>query len=209
MHSRRRSASTKCCLIGFCRAGSDYLSLFAAPSTLDRCYALEAAPCDTVLEVVRENVPWIAVDVPHLWTAWAKQVVLGADHVVITAAPDLASLRNTKNLVDHLKAARPNDRPPVLVLNQVGMPKRPEISVKDFGDAIGLEPKIVIDFDAQLFGTAANNGQMVEELSEKSKAAEALRSLANYLTDRSEQKNERKSLLGPILARLGLTKKRL
>ena len=140
---------------------------------------------------------------PHLWTAWAKQVVLKADFVVITAAPDLANLRNSKNLVDQLKASRPNDRPPLLVLNQVGVPKRPEISVKEFGYAIELEPKIVIDFDAQLFGTAANNGQMIEELSHKSKAADGFRGLANILTDRSVQKSDRQSILAPILARLG------
>ena len=156
--------------------------------------------------MVRENVPWIAVDVPHLWTAWAKQVVLRADHVVITATPDLANLRNAKNLVDQLKATRPNDRPPLLVLNQVGVPKRPEISGKDFGQAIELEPKAIIDFDAQLFGTAANNGQMVEEMSDKSKAAEQFRRLAHLLTDRIEQKSERASLLAPILSRLRLTK---
>jgi pilus assembly protein CpaE len=187
---------------------SDHLSLFAAPGTLDRPYDLDPSSCDTVIDVVRENVPWIAVDVPHLWTAWAKQVVLRADHVVITAAPDLANLRNAKNLVDQLKSSRPNDRPPLLVLNQVGVPKRPEIPVKDFGHALELEPKIVIDFDAQLFGTAANNGQMIEEVSDKSKAAEAFRNLANILTDRSEQKSERQSVLAPILARLRLSKTR-
>ena len=187
---------------------SDHLSLFAAPGRLDRPYDLDPSSCDTVLDVVRENVPWTAVDVPHLWTAWAKQVVLKADYVVITAAPDLANLRNTKNLVDQLKGLRPNDRPPLLVLNQVGVPKRPEISVKDFAYAIELEPKIVIDFDAQLFGTAANNGQMIEEVSHKSKAAGGFRSLANLLTDRSDQKSERQSILAPILARLRLTKTR-
>jgi pilus assembly protein CpaE len=187
---------------------SDRLSLFAAPGTLDRAYDLEPQACETVLDVVRENVPWIAVDVPHLWTAWAKQVVLRADRVVITAVPDLANLRNAKNLVDQLKAARPNDRPPVLVLNQVAVPKRPEISVKDFGQALELEPKAIIEFDAQLFGTAANNGQMVEEVSEKARPAEQFRALACFLTDRSEPKNERSSLLAPILNRLRLTKAR-
>ncbi len=187
---------------------SDHLSLFAAPTSLDRPYDVDMNACETVLDVVRANVPWVAVDVPHLWTAWAKEVVLKADHVVLTAMPDLASLRNTKNLVDQLKAARPNDRPPLLVLNQVGLPKRPEISVKDFAHAIEIQPKIVIDFDAQLFGTAANNGQMIEEVSGKSKAADAFRALANLLTDRSEQKSERQSLLGPILGRLRLTKAR-
>ncbi len=187
---------------------SDHLSLFAAPTSLDRAYDVDMGACETVLDVVRANVPWVAVDVPHLWTAWAKEVVLKADHVVLTAMPDLASLRNTKNLIDQLKASRPNDRPPLLVLNQVGLPKRPEISVKDFAHAIELEPKIVIDFDAQLFGTAANNGQMIEEVSNKSKAADAFRALANLLTDRSELKSERQSLLGPILGRLRLSKAR-
>ena len=188
---------------------SDHLSLFAAPGTFGRPYDIDPASCDTVLDVMRESVPWIAVDVPHLWTTWAEQVALSADYVVITAAPDLANLRNTKNLVDHLKGSRPNDRPPLLVLNQVGVPKRPEISVKDFGYAIELEPRIVIDFDAPLFGTAANNGQMIEEVSYKSKAADAFRSLANLLTDRSEQKSEPQSVLAPILARLRLTKTRV
>jgi pilus assembly protein CpaE len=187
---------------------SDHLSLFAAPTALDRPYDVDMSACETVLDVVRENVPWVAVDVPHLWTAWAKEIVLKSDFVVITAMPDLASLRNTKNLVDQLKASRPNDRPPLLVLNQVGLPKRPEISVKDFGQAIELDPKVVIDFDAHLFGTAANNGQMIEEVSDKSKAADAFRTLANLLTDRAEQKSERTSLLAPLLNRLRLTKAR-
>lgn len=188
---------------------SDHLSLFAAPTSLDRPYDVDVDACQTVLDVVRANVPWVTVDVPHLWTAWAKEVVLKANHVVLTAMPDLASLRNTKNLIDQLKFGGANDRPPLLVLNQVGLPKRPEISVKDFKHAIELEPKIVIDFDTQLFGAAANNGQMIEEVSDKSKAADAFRSLANLLTDRSEQKSERQSLLAPILGRLRLTKARV
>jgi len=185
---------------------SDHLSLFAAPSTLERAYDIESNACDTVLDVVRQNVTWIAVDVPHLWTAWAKQVVLRADHVVITANPDLANLRNAKNLIDQMKVTRPNDRKPILVMNQVGIPKRPEIAVKDFSQALEQEPKVVIDFDAQLFGTAANNGQMIEEISHKSKAAERFRHLAHLLTDRVEQKSEESSLLGPILSRLRLSR---
>jgi pilus assembly protein CpaE len=187
---------------------SDHLSLFAAPGTLDRAYDPDPQACETVLDVVRENIPWIAVDVPHLWTAWARQVVLRADRVVLTAMPDLANLRNAKNLVDQLKTSRPNDKPPLLVLNQVGIPKRPEISVKDFGHALELEPRIVIEFEPQLFGTAANNGQMIEEVSDQSKPAEQFRALACVLADRTEPRPEATSLLTPILSRLRLTKAR-
>ena len=181
---------------------SDHLSLLAAPSSLDRPYDIGSNACETVFDVVRQSVPWIAVDVPHLWTAWAIEVVTKADHVVITATPDLANLRNTKNLVDRLKASRPNDSAPMLVLNQVGLPKRPEITVNDFSHAVELEPKVIIDFDAQLFGTAANNGQMIEEISDRSDAARSFRRLASLLTDRSEQKSEHESMLTPILSRL-------
>lgn len=187
---------------------SEHLSLFAAPIALDRPYDVDTDACETVLDIVRQSVPWVAIDVPHLWTAWAKEVVLKADHVVLTAMPDLASLRNTKNLADQLKASRPNDRPPMLVLNQVGVPKRPEIPVKDFGHAIELEPRVIIDFDAQLFGTAANNGQMIEEVSDKAKPAEAFRSLASILTNRVEHKAESSSLLAPLFERLKLKKAR-
>ena len=183
---------------------SDYLSLFAAPGTLDRSYDLSASACDTVVDVLRKNVPHIAVDVPHVWTDWAQRVLVQSDRIVITALPDLANLRNAKNLVEKLTAARPNDLPPYLVLNQTGMPKRPEISVKDFTSAVDIDSYVVIEFDSQLFGTAANNGQMIEEVSPKAKAAEQFRQLSRMLTDKSETNSRPKSLLAPILAKLNL-----
>jgi pilus assembly protein CpaE len=187
---------------------TDYLSLFAAPGTLDRSYDLSAGACDAVMDVLRKNVPYIAIDVPHLWTDWAQRVLVQSDRVVIVAAPDLANLRNTKNLIEKLVAARPNDLAPFLVLNQVGMPKRPEISVKDFASAVDTEPTAVIEFDSQLFGTATNNGQMIEEVSPKAKSAEVFRELARSLTDRNDVKVESKSLLAPILDKFKLKRSR-
>ncbi len=183
---------------------SDYLSLFAAPGTLDRPYDLNAGACDTVVDVLRKNVPYIAVDVPHIWTDWVQQVLIQSDRVVIVAQPDLANLRNAKNLIEKLTAARPNDLPPHLVLNQVGIPKRPDISAKEFVSAIDIDAHAVIEFDAHLFGTAANNGQMIEEVSPKAKAAEQFRELARMLTNKTEAKSGSKSLLAPILAKLNM-----
>ena len=91
--------------------------------------------------------------------------LVGADEILIVAEPDLANLRNAKNLLDLLKASRPNDHRPHYCLNQVGVPKRPEISTSDFAKALEDEPLAVIPFEPQVFGTAANNGQMIAELS--------------------------------------------
>jgi pilus assembly protein CpaE len=187
---------------------SDHLSLLAAPGTLDRVYDIDSEACGTVLDVVKESVPWIAVGVPHLWTSWAKQVLSEADEVVITAVPDLANLRNARNLVDQLKLTRPSSKAPLLVLNQVGMPKRPEIAVKDFADALELELSAAIGFDPQLFGMATNNGQTIEEVAPKSKAATQFRDLAALLTDGSAGDHEDVSLLALILNRLRLTRTR-
>jgi pilus assembly protein CpaE len=183
---------------------SDHLSIFAAPGTLDRDYDLTADSCDIVLDVVRQNVPYVTVDMPHVWTSWSKRILTQADEIVVTATPDLASLRNTKNLIDLLKQVRQNDRTPHLVVNMQGVPKRPEIPLKDFEAALDLKPCAVIEFDAETFGQAANNGQMVEELSPKAKSVPAFRDIAMAVTGRREHKPEKKSALAPILERFKL-----
>ena len=159
-----------------------------------------------MLDVVRQNVPTVAVDLPHAWTPWIKSVLNNADDIVITAAPDLANLRNAKNLFDMLRAKRNNDAPPRLVINMAKMPKRPEISIKEFTAALGLQPSQVIDFESEVFGLAANNGQMIEECQPKSKAAIQFRDLAASLSRRKEVKAEAKktsvSALAPLLEKL-------
>ena len=129
-------------------------------------------------------------------------MLVGADDILIVAAPDLANLRNAKNLVDLLRAARPNDHRPFYCLNQVGVPKRPEIKPADFAKALEDEPIAVIPFEPQLFGTAANNGQMIAEVSSGHKTAEMFRQLAQVLTGRAEVKRSRGSLLMPLFAKL-------
>lgn len=180
---------------------SEHLSIFAAPGLLDREYDLSADSCDIVLDVVRQNVPYVTVDLPHVWTSWSKRILTQADEIIVTATPDLASLRNTKNLVDLLKQVRQNDRKPHLVVNMQGVPKRPEIPLKDFELALGLKACAVIEFDAETFGQAANNGQMIEEMAPKAKAVANMRDIAMTITGRREHKVEKKSALAPLLER--------
>ena len=158
------------------------LSLFAAPASLDDDYDYSADVYEDVLGKIRSTAPYVILDLPHLWSGWMRRTLLAADDVVIVATPDLASLRNAKNLLDLVKKARPNDSPPFLVLNQVGVPGRPEIPVKEFAKALGSEPALVLPFDAKLFGQAANNGQMVQEVNAKAKVAEGVAQFAQVLS---------------------------
>lgn len=185
---------------------SDNLSLLAAPAMLDRTTDLVETAVDGLLDILRASVPCIILDVPHLWTAWARRTLIGSDEIVIVAAPELASLRNAKNLFDTLRQSRPNDRKPKILLNQVGVPKRPEISAAEFAKALGTEVSCSLPFEAQLFGTAANNGQMIAEVQPSGKVAETFAELAAAITGRGEPKRSRANLLEPILARLGRRK---
>ena len=171
---------------------TNHLNLFVAPAQLDRDSAFAPESVETVLDIVRQASPCVVVDVPHVWAPWVKHILIAADEIIVTATPDLASLRNGKNIYDLLNQSRPNDRPLKVVLNQVGIPRKPEIPVKDFAEAMGADPALVIPFDPQLFATAGNNGQMVGELNTQSRAAQAFRQLAQILTGR-EPRVEQKS----------------
>jgi len=161
------------------------LSLFTAPAALERDYDATPEAYESVIDVVRQSTPFVVLDLPHGWQPWLKGSLLSADEIVIVATPDLTSLRNAKNIFELVRSARPNDAPPRVVINQVGVPKRPEIPAKDFAETMGVEPSAIIPFDPAVFGQAANNGQMVIELAAKAPVAESLRGLCRTLTGRA------------------------
>jgi pilus assembly protein CpaE len=160
---------------------SDNLSLLSAPASLDRTIDLTEPAFDVLIEHLRASVPCLVLDVPHQWNAWTKHVLAASDEILIVAGPDLASLRNAKNLLGALKHGRPNDAP--------------------LAAAIPFEPA--------LFGTAANNGQMIAEVQPGSKVAELFNELAAAAIGRVETKRKggATSLLEPLLAKLNARRK--
>jgi pilus assembly protein CpaE len=181
---------------------TDHLSLLAAPATLDKVYDFGADAFDSIFDTLRTTMPCIVLDIPHQWSGWTKRALISADDILIVASPDLANLRNTKNIFDLLKASRPNDRPPLYCLNQVGVPKRPEINVAEFAKAIESQPIASIPFDPQMFGSAANNGQMIAEISAGHRTTEMFLQIAQRLTGRSESKKSRGGLFSPLISKL-------
>jgi len=180
------------------------LNLLAAPATLERVYDFGAEAFDAIFDTLRMTQQCIVLDVPHQWSAWTRHALITADDILVVAEPDLANLRNTKNLLGTLKSSRPNDRPPLYCLNQVGMPKRPEIDLKRFAKTVESEPVAAIPFDCKLFGTAANNGQMIAEIAALSRTTKLFQGLAKRLTGHVDHRPQRGSLLAPIARLLGV-----
>ncbi len=179
------------------------LSILAAPATLDRIYDFSETAFDSLIDILRASTPCVILDIPHIWTAWARRMLINADEIVIVAAPDLANLRNTKNILDLLRSGRAHDGHPKLIMNCVGIPKRPEISVNDFAKALDLVPSGIIPFQPKLFGPAANNGQMIAEVEAAGKLADLIRDLARIIAGRNETRQAKRNLLDPLMTRFG------
>lgn len=182
---------------------SEHLSMLAAPSMLDRTYDFSGDAFLPILDIIQRNAPVSVLDVPHAWNEWTRKILSAADEIVVTATPDLANLRNTKNLFDTLRKMRPNDNAPHLILNQVGLAKRPEIAPEVFCDPLETEPLAIIPFDAPLFGEAANSGLMISESAPKSPVAESLSQIAHVVTGRAEVKKRKKAGLSSLMGLLG------
>ncbi len=186
----------------------DKLNLLNSVSGVERDFNIEAHAVETVLNTVRQSSPMIVVDVPNMWAPWIKYTLLNADEVIVTATPELPSLRNAKSLIDLLRSQRPNDKLPRLILNQVGVPKRPEIPATEFAKALGMVPSAIIPYDPQSFGTAQGNGQMLHEVAPKSKAAEAMQNLAQEFAGNPKTAKPVKQGLGGFFKNLSLKKKK-
>ena len=107
-------------------------------------------------------------------------------------------------MFDALRAARPNDSKPRLVLNFVGVAKRPDITTKDFAKAVEAEPLAVIPFEPKLFGTAANNGQMIAEIEPNSKISDLLDDIGRAVLGKADIRKTKRALLDPLMSRLRL-----
>jgi pilus assembly protein CpaE len=184
------------------------LSLLNGPGNIDKDLGIEAHSVETVLNVVRHSAPMIIVDVPNMWAPWVKYTLMNADDIIITATPELPSLRNAKNLFDVLKAGRPHDRQPRLILNQVGVPKRPEIPAADFGKALGITASAIIPHDPQSFGLAQGNGQMVFEVAPKSKSVEIMSDLAELIAGTAKPAKAARGGLQGLMQKFPMMKKK-
>ncbi|MEM9999377.1 MAG: CpaE family protein [Pseudomonadota bacterium] len=181
---------------------AEHLSLLAAPSMLDRTYDFDSDAFASLIEATQRTAPNVVLDIPHVWNSWTEKTLAQIDEVVIVAAPELANLRNAKNMVDTLKRLRPNDSAPRLVINMVGMPKRPEISPADFAEPLELDPTAIIPFDATLFGNASNSGRMIAETDAANPIVAMLSDVAHAVTGRGIVASKPKTGLKGILARL-------
>jgi pilus assembly protein CpaE len=157
---------------------------------------------DTVVEGLRrmrKSYSTVFIDLPHAWTDWTRAILLDADMIIAVAAPDIASLRNTKSLYETLVAARPNDDPPKLVLNMVGLRGRHEVRPRDFEAASGKEADLVIPFAPTSFSDAAAQGRMLFETAPRNTETKRIMDFTSTLLTGAPESSG--NLLGGLITR--------
>ena len=161
---------------------TERLTILPAPASA-RCAAdLHADTAQALVAAARRLSTYVVLDIPHMWDPWIKQALLGADEIVLVSCPDIASLRNTDNIAKRIKDEQEID--PIVVLSMVGVPKRPEVPLKEFAEALGLTPACAFSFEPNIFGASSLTGQMLSEIAPGSKAAAQFDQLATLLTGR-------------------------
>lgn len=168
---------------------SDHLSLLTTTSLLNGTVEISSAAIMHIATLLRQSARIALFDIPFGWKDWMRTLIEQSDDCIIVAEPDLINLRNAKNLFDAIRNGQANGRPPLLVMNKIGLPRRPEISVKEFASALDTAPSLTIEFDARLFGMSANNGLMIGEVSPRSGVTASFRRFANILTGPTSSKN--------------------
>lgn len=159
---------------------SDNLSVLSTAGSLRDQTPPSAEAVERLIDICRTMASIVVVDLPRRWDAWVSNTLLQSDEVVMTVCPDLANLRDAKQLAEWQKARRGN-APTRLVLNKADAAKRNQLSTKDFQDTLGLAPSLTIGFDATLFCQLMNNGQVIGEGAKGHKLNDQLRQFARQL----------------------------
>jgi pilus assembly protein CpaE len=160
------------------------LRILSAPVSLQKEDHLDAEHVETLIRRVRRLSSFVVLDLPHTWAPWVKQALVAADDIVMVASPDLASLRNAEAMLRAVKSERAGRAEPIVALSMVGVPKRPEITLKDFAEALNITPVESLAFDPALFGAAVIKGQMLAEVAPRSRGAVSIAKLASQITGR-------------------------
>lgn len=157
------------------------LQLLSAP-TKTATLEIDLDKFSTLIANARRTAPFVVLDLPHAWEPWVREALREADEVILVAGPDLASLRNADNILKLLRSERDKPNAPKIVVSMSGLPKRPEIPMKDFAEALRATPEANFMFEPELFGKAEADGQMIYEAMPDAKAALQLDMLAALIT---------------------------
>ncbi len=141
----------------------DNLQILSTPGALRQYDSIDEESVEKAIDLCRQMAKLVIVDVPHVWTDWSEALLTSADETVLVLAPDIANIREARNLLDFLNGKRGDSKQVKVVINKSDIAKRTRLLPKDISSTLGIQPVAAIPFDPTTFIEAANDGKMIGE----------------------------------------------
>jgi pilus assembly protein CpaE len=151
--------------------------------------AFDADNAERAVEMARTMAKALIVDLPKGWSPCHERLLTTADEVVLVSTPDLAALRNTRMVIDHLAATRTDGAAPKVVINKTGMSRTREYRADELKEALGVRPAGLVPWDPDALIGALADGKPITSVT--GKAMTALRQFAATVLPGGEPKNGR------------------
>lgn len=174
----------------------DAVRVLAAPADPHHAATATLDGVDRLLDLAATMAPAVVADLPRAWCDWTAHVLAAAHETVVVATPDLAALRETKTMLDAIGPRRAAGAPARVALNKLDAYRKTQLSPKDFAETLGVDPALALPFEPQLFGEAANTGQMLAAVARGHKVVEQIGGFAERLVGRAAG---RKAPANPLL----------
>jgi len=143
-------------------AGDDEnLQILSTPGMLRHYNDIDEESVEKAIDLCRQMAKLVIVDVPHVWTEWSEALLTSADETILVLAPDIANIRDARNLLDFLNGKRGDSKQVKVVINKSDVAKRTRLLPKDISNTLGVQPVAAIPFDPTTFIEAANDGKMI------------------------------------------------
>lgn len=164
------------------------LQILSTSGNLRHYDGIDEEAVEKAIDLCRQMTKLVIVDVPHTWSGWVEGVMIGADEAVLVVSPDIANIRDARNLLDFLNSKRGDNRPCKLIINKSDLARRTRLLPKDISNTLGVQPIANIPFDPVVFIEASNDGKMVGERFKSHKLVGTFTDLAMKLGARGSVK---------------------
>jgi len=167
---------------------ADGLQILGTEHRLDQHLDVDPEGLSTVLDEVGDIVDFIIVDTPRSLSPMSRQVLVEADTVIIVTDRTLASMRDTRRLIELTKGLRSGIEVLVAVNRAGAVPG--EITVANFERFVGAKIDVSVPQDLKAAVAAAERGKPLAETTKLRAFSAAMQQLTTVLA--GEQQTVRK-----------------
>jgi pilus assembly protein CpaE len=178
--------------------------VFAAPGRPDLGAAIDHEQAVKLLQAFKRAFPFVVIDAGSVLDWRSLALAAAADRVIITLTPEIPSLRVLQGALEVLSEGETDTERTLFVLNST-VPHQ-MVTAQQIEEHLGVTVALEVPYDAELFLTAANEGQPVISAAPRSAQAQAFRRLAGLLLGQTDDPDSatvqgRRGRLGSLLKR--------